>query len=115
MKSIQQSADSDSRFVKSGPFRTERRFDTPQAVNFLKASGHPGRLAILRHLAAGEKSVGMLETLMETRQAAVSQQLARLRQEGLVACRRDGKAIFYRLSNSQVERFVQVLQEVFRD
>ncbi|MHA3978531.1 ArsR/SmtB family transcription factor [Halovulum sp. GXIMD14794] len=93
----------------------DRRFDTELAVNYLKASGHPGRLAILRYLSTGEKSVGMLETLMETRQAAVSQQLARLRQEGLVACRRDGKTIYYRLSDTRVAQFVDVLQDVFRD
>lgn len=92
----------------------DRRFDTDRAVNFLKASGHPGRLAILRYLSTGEKSVSMLETLMETRQAAVSQQLARLRQEGLVANRRDGKTIFYRLTDARVERFVQALETVFR-
>ena len=55
-----------------------------------------------------------METLMETRQAAVSQQLARLRQEGLVTNRREGKTIYYRLTDSQVERFVQLLETVFR-
>ncbi|MSU91451.1 metalloregulator ArsR/SmtB family transcription factor [Rhodobacteraceae bacterium 2CG4] len=93
----------------------DRRFDSDLAVNFLKASGHPGRLTILRYLSTGEKSVGMLETLMETRQAAVSQQLARLRQEGLVTFRRDGKTIYYRLSDNRVAHFVDVLQDVFRD
>ena len=89
--------------------------DVHLAVNYLKAAGHPGRLAILRYLARGEKSVGTLETLMNTRQAAVSQQLARLRQEGLVSCRRDGKAIYYRLANDRVRRFVSLMQEIFRN
>ncbi len=113
MKSVPSPRDDD--VVTPAPRRMDRRFDTDLAVNFLKASGHPGRLAILRYLSGGEKSVGMLETLMETRQAAVSQQLARLRQEGLVTFRRDGKTIYYRLSDNRVAHFVDVLQDVFRD
>ncbi|WP_112323859.1 ArsR/SmtB family transcription factor [Oceanibium sediminis] len=113
MKSVHQSIQPKPD-APAGPQRLNRKFDSDLAVNFLKASGHPGRLAILRYLSTGEKSVGMLETLMETRQAAVSQQLARLRQEGLVTNRRDGKTIYYRLTDSQVERFVQLLETVFR-
>ena len=55
------------------------------ASNFLKAISHEGRLMILCHLANGEKSVTELEELLSARQAAVSQQLSRLRMEGLVA------------------------------
>ncbi|MDV3050970.1 MAG: metalloregulator ArsR/SmtB family transcription factor, partial [Planktomarina sp.] len=55
-----------------------------RAANFLKALGHEGRLMILCHLASGEKSVTELEDLLSSRQAAVSQQLTRLRLEGLV-------------------------------
>lgn len=54
-------------------------------ANFLKALGHDGRLMILCHLLSGPKSVTELETLLSSRQAAVSQQLARLRLEGLVS------------------------------
>ncbi|MCB1366909.1 MAG: winged helix-turn-helix transcriptional regulator, partial [Rhodobacteraceae bacterium] len=48
------------------------------AADFLKALAHEGRLLILCHLASGEKSVSDLEELLHYRQAAVSQQLARL-------------------------------------
>ena len=65
------------------------------ASNFLKAISHEGRLMILCHLASGEKSVTELEDLLSARQAAVSQQLSRLRLEGLVTPRRDGKTIYY--------------------
>ena len=61
-----------------------------RASNFLKAISHEGRLMILCHLASGEKSVTELEDLLAARQAAVSQQLSRLRLEGLVTPRRDG-------------------------
>ena len=60
------------------------------AAAFLKALAHEGRLMILCHLSSGEKSVTELERLLDSRQAAVSQQLARLRLEGLVAARREG-------------------------
>ena len=54
------------------------------AACFLKALAHEGRLMILCHLSSGEKSVTELEHLLQSRQAAVSQQLARLRMEGIV-------------------------------
>ena len=55
------------------------------ATTFLKALAHEGRLMILCHLVSGEKSVTELEELLSARQAAVSQQLSRLRLEGLVS------------------------------
>ena len=83
------------------------------AANFLKALAHEGRLMILCHLSSGEKSVTELETLLDSRQAAVSQQLARLRLEGLVRSRRDGKAIFYSLSDSKVSRTIELVYDMF--
>ena len=59
------------------------------AAAFLKALSHEGRLMILCHLSGGEKTVTELEQRLASRQAAVSQQLARLRLEGLVATRRE--------------------------
>ena len=74
------------------------------AANFLKALSHEGRLLMLCYLVDGERSVGELEDMMAWRQAAVSQQLARLRLEGLVDFRRDGKTIYYRLADDRVVR-----------
>lgn len=89
----------------------ERMMDSAfKASNFLKAISHEGRLMILCHLSTGEKSVTELEELLSARQAAVSQQLSRLRTEGLVAPRRDGKAIYYRLTD---ERAIQILDVVY--
>ncbi len=68
---------------------------------------------ILCHLGSGEKSVGELETLLGTRQAAVSQMLARLREEGLVSTRRDGKTIYYSLSDGDTSRVIGLLYEIF--
>lgn len=83
------------------------------AASFLKALSHEGRLMILCHLTTGEKSVTELENLLESRQAAVSQQLARLRLEGLVSCRRDGKAIYYSIADDRVRLMIDLVYEMF--
>ena len=83
------------------------------AAAFLKALSHEGRLMILCHLADGEKSVGELEERLASRQAAVSQQLARLRHEGLVTTRRDGKVIFYAIRDAKVRRTIALMYELF--
>jgi DNA-binding transcriptional ArsR family regulator len=83
------------------------------ASNFLKAISHEGRLMILCHLVSGEKSVTELEDLLSARQAAVSQQLSRLRLEGLVVPRRDGKAIYYRLADERPRRVLELVYELF--
>ncbi len=84
-----------------------------QASNLLKALGHDGRLTILCHLLSGPKSVTELENLLCARQAVVSQQLARLRLEGLVSARRDGQAIFYSILDPKVVDVLAVLARLF--
>ena len=84
-----------------------------RASNFLKAISHEGRLMILCHLSAGEKSVTELEELLSARQAAVSQQLSRLRLEGLVTPRRDGKTIYYRLADDRPQKIMEVVYDMF--
>jgi ArsR family transcriptional regulator len=83
------------------------------ASAFLKALAHEGRLMILCHLSTGEKSVTDLEELLALRQAAVSQQLARLRLERLVSARRDGKTIYYSLADPRAERLIGLVYEIF--
>ena len=84
-----------------------------EASNFLKAISHEGRLMILCHLVTGEKSVTELEQLLSVRQAAVSQQLSRLRLEGLVTPRRDGKTIYYRLTDDKPRRILETVYDIF--
>ena len=83
------------------------------ASAFLKAISHEGRLMILCYLVSGEKSVTELEDLISARQAAVSQQLSRLRLEGLVLPRRDGKTIYYRLADDKAKRVLEVVYDLF--
>lgn len=87
--------------------------DAADAAAFLRTLAHEGRLMILCYLVTGEKSVTELEQLLGTRQAAVSQQLARLRQEGLVAYRRSGKTIYYRIEDPKTIKLVTIVHEMF--
>ncbi len=83
------------------------------ACTFLKAISHEGRLMILCHLVTGEKSVTELEEMLSARQAAVSQQLSRLRMEGLVTPRRDGRTIYYSLTDDRATQILEVVYELF--
>jgi DNA-binding transcriptional ArsR family regulator len=84
-----------------------------RASDFLKALAHESRLMILCILAEGEKSVSELEDLLSLRQPTVSQQLARLRADGLVSTRRDGKAIFYKLASEEARTVIGAIYDVF--
>lgn len=83
------------------------------ACALLKALAHENRLLILCILAEGEKSVTELEDLLGLRQPSVSQQLARLRIDRMVDTRRDGKTIYYRLSNKSAERVIETLYDIY--
>jgi len=84
-----------------------------RASAFLKSLSHESRLLILCMLAEGEKSVTEIEQLLQLRQPTVSQQLARLRADGLVSTRREGKAIYYRLASEEARTILGAVYEVF--
>ena len=83
------------------------------ASGFLKTLANEGRLMILCALVDGEKSVGELEQLVQVKQAAVSQQLARLRAEGLVSARRDGRLVWYSLLDPKAKQMIRLLHDMF--
>jgi DNA-binding transcriptional ArsR family regulator len=84
-----------------------------RASNFLKALAHESRLIILCILADGEKSVSELEQELNLRQPTVSQQLARLRADGLVSTRRHGKIIYYSLASDEARIVIGAIYDVF--
>ena len=84
-----------------------------KASNFLKALSHENRLLLLCLLAERERSVTELENILSLRQSAVSQQLARLRYDGMVDTRRDGKTIYYSLASEEARVVVGAVYEVF--
>jgi DNA-binding transcriptional ArsR family regulator len=83
------------------------------ASELLKALSHETRLLILCILSEGEKSVSELEEIMSMPQAAVSQQLARLRFDRLVHTRREGRMIYYSVADKEVSSVVETLYELF--
>lgn len=85
-----------------------------RATEMLKALSHEGRLLILCLLNEGEKSVSDIEAAMGMSQAAVSQQLARLRLDGLVTARRDGRSIYYSMASSDATRLIEALHDMLR-
>lgn len=83
------------------------------ASAYLKALAHEGRLLLLCLLAERERSVTELEGLLALRQPTVSQQLARLRLEGLVQARREGKTIHYSLADDDTRKVIQLIHDKF--
>jgi ArsR family transcriptional regulator, virulence genes transcriptional regulator len=98
----------------AGAADAERMADqAKRAAAFLKALAHESRLMILCILSQGERSVSELEQMLSLRQPTVSQQLARLRADGLVAARRDGKTIHYSLASDEARVVLVAVYEAF--
>jgi len=83
------------------------------AANLMRAFGNESRLMILCALADGEQSVGELNEIIPLSQSALSQQLARLRREGLVKTRRESQVIHYSLCSGPADRVINVLHDIF--
>ena len=94
----------------SGKERKDLVAKARKATDLLKALSHEGRLLILCLLTDGEKSVS--ENAMDMPQAAVSQQLARLRLDGMVTARRDGRSIYYSIASKDVTRLIATLHDM---
>ncbi|WER46247.1 metalloregulator ArsR/SmtB family transcription factor [Cupriavidus sp. WKF15] len=84
-----------------------------QACALLKVLANPDRLLLMCRLSQGELPVGDLEAQLGIRQPTLSQQLGVLRENGLVATRRDGKNIYYSVASAQALAVMGVLYEQF--
>jgi len=82
-------------------------------AGFLKGLASPQRLMILCCLAAGERHVGALIAATGIAQTSMSQHLARLREEGIVAIRRDHRTLYYRIDHPAALELVQTLYRHF--
>ena len=83
------------------------------AAGLMKALGNESRLMILCVLAEGERSVSDLNTIVPLSQSALSQQLARLRQQGLVKTRRESQTIYYSLEPGPADRVITLLHDIY--
>jgi len=84
-----------------------------EASAFLKKLSNPDRLLVCCALVEGERSVRELEDLLGIRQPGLSQQLAGLREAGLIAGRKEGKHVFYRLADARVAAFIHTMHRLF--
>lgn len=83
------------------------------ACDLLKVLANPDRLVLLCRLAEGECCVSELELSLDIRQPTLSQQLAVLREEGLVSTRREGKHIYYQVNSPESIAILKALQDQF--
>jgi ArsR family transcriptional regulator len=72
------------------------------SAEILTALAHPSRLEILELLRDGERCVCHLQAVLDQRQAYISQHLNILRQAGLVTNRKEGKRVYYQVSDPQI-------------
>ncbi|HTN60094.1 MAG TPA: metalloregulator ArsR/SmtB family transcription factor [Devosia sp.] len=84
-----------------------------EACELLKAMSNRHRLLILCQLVEGEKSVGQLAEFLGIRDSTVSQHLALLRKDRLIAGRRDGQTIWYRIESGSARNVVETLYTTF--
>lgn len=89
------------------------RVAAAEASTVLRTLGNPDRLLLLCQLSQGECSVGELEEILGLRQPSLSQQLAVLRNEGLVQTRRDGKRMFYSISEPRMLVLLVTLYQLY--
>lgn len=89
--------------------RETMRGAAESACALMKVLSNPDRMLLLCELSAGERNVGELQEALGIQQPTLSQQLAVLRAEKLVATRREGKNIYYRIAGSEALAVLQVL------
>ena len=85
-----------------------------QAAGLLRLVGNEHRLLVLCLLIEhGELTVGQLLDQVELSQSALSQHLARMREEGLIAFRREAQTLYYRIENPDAEKLIAALKAIF--
>jgi len=95
------------------PAASDMQDHASDAAGLMKALGNESRLMILCILAEGERSVSDLNTIVPLSQSALSQQLARLRQQGLVETRRESQTIYYSLVHGPADRVINLLHDIY--
>ena len=94
--------------IESAQRNTLPDADQDKLVNLFKAMGDPTRLKVLFALAAGEMCVCDLAAFLGITESAVSHQLRMLRQLYLVANRREGPILYYRLNDQHIEQLISI-------
>jgi len=101
-------------FKKGDPKAPEQlRAHAGEACAFLKTLANEDRLMLLCQIASTRQNVGELEASTGIHQPTLSQQLAVLRQEGLVVTEKEGKYVYYQLANENVMRVMRMLWDMY--
>ena len=99
--------------LKAGLSTAEMASRAGEVATLLKTLSHPARLMIVCTLVEGSYSVGELEEKLDLHQPHLSQHLTVLRGSGIVETRRDGKQIFYSLTEEKAAQLVAALYDIF--
>ncbi len=105
--------DSSTDMATLSPETRAMKAKVDDASAFLKKLSNPDRLLVACALVEGERSVRELENALGIRQPGLSQQIAGLREAGLIAGRKEGKQMFYRLADPRVETFIHTMHALF--
>jgi len=85
-----------------------------QASAMLRMLGNQSRLLLLCLLIEhGELSVGQMQQQLDLSQSALSQHLARMRADGLVACRRQAQTVYYRIADNNAKKIIATLKKIY--
>lgn len=84
-------------------------------ADFFKALSHPLRVNILENLCDGDKNVNELQSLCGVEGAAVSQQLAILRNKNIVTARKDGTRVLYSLQDPMIKELLAIARQIFNN
>ena len=99
---------------RQAPIDPEKmRGHADEAAALVKALANKQRLMILCLLVDRERSVGEINGLLDLSQSALSQHLAKMREEGLVAYRRESQTLHYRIENPDVAKLIATLKTIF--
>tara|TARA_B110000211_G_scaffold230236_1_gene289411 strand:- start:2936 stop:3259 length:324 start_codon:yes stop_codon:yes gene_type:complete len=91
----------------------EMRRSAGSASELMKILANENRLMILCQLVDGEKSVGELVELLDLSQPTVSQQLSRMKNQGLVSYRKNAQTVYYSLEGEAAQKVITVLYELY--
>lgn len=91
----------------------DMRDSAADAAEFLRSFANETRLMIVCQLVEGERNVGELCEALDARQSTVSQQLALLRRDGIVAGRKEAQTVYYSLADENAQKLVGLLYDLF--
>jgi DNA-binding transcriptional ArsR family regulator len=95
------------------PHSDDMEKNTIQVIKAMKAMSHEVRLMLLWNLSKGEKTVTELADLLHLEQSTISQQLARLRLEGIVKGRRQGRTIHYHIEDMRAKNLIEIICSIY--